>query len=106
MWSKLLPSFVHVTTEHLALDTASICIICNSSANCRCLDCGALVYYCVSCCKAEHHLRNIFHTPEWWDGYRYIAAPLNNTVIKLNHNCLSSYVDQLTVVGLNRMCIM
>lgn len=98
-WSKLLPSFVRVTTENFVLATALMCFICNGPATMRCLDCGPLVYYCESCCQMEHQLRNIYHTPEWWDGYRYIAAPL----IKLDHNCFSSYVDKLTVVGLNRM---
>ena len=46
-------------------------------------------------------MRNIYHTPEWWNGYHFIPAPLVTTV-DLDHECMSTYTDNITVVGLNR----
>ena len=104
-WTELIPVFVQATAEKMSLsdDATVVCLLCEEGNACiRCLDCGPNVVYCKSCCLKEHNgNRHMYHTPEWWNGFRFIPV-IENVVISPNHSCPTAYEETLTIVTLRR----
>lgn len=103
-WCNLVPLFLRIKSEQEALNSGTICCICKAeSADMRCLDCGYWICYCSNCCYQQHYNKNIYHTPERWDGYRFIMAPCSDIVLKLDHTCFTSFIEKMAIIDLNRM---
>ena len=47
------------------------CCIC---AECRCVQCGVAIYYCLKCFEESHSLANILHVAEVWDVSRLMLT--------------------------------
>ena len=50
------------------------CCICGEAAECRCVQCGATIYYCLKCFEESHLLANILHVAEVWDVSRLMLT--------------------------------
>ncbi len=94
--------FVDIAVDSLSMNDVD-CVACKQAEACmQCLDCGPTTHYCQGCCQSEHMNKNVYHTPEWSSGCRFVPAPLNNIIVDIDHLCLSTYRERLTVIALNR----
>ena len=70
-WERLRPDMMHIITEANAMPNDKICAVCQIDlANFRCLRCGPVAYYCISCLRVVLILIAtcfMFHVPEEWE---------------------------------------
>lgn len=66
-WENIRSRLLQAATECNAMPVDACCIICSSTAKYRCIHCGPLAYYCLSCLGHSHSKANVFHGPEVWD---------------------------------------
>ena len=66
-WNNIRFNILCAITESFALQIDTCCCMCGEAAKCRCVQCGATIYYCLKCCEECHSKANIFHAVEVWD---------------------------------------
>ena len=48
----------------------------------------------------EHDIdRHIYHTPEWWNGCRFIPVTVNRKAVLSDHSCPSTYEEKITIIA-------
>ena len=87
----------------MSLKDEAVCIMCQKERACmQCLDCGPNAVDCRMCCFKEHDVdRHIYHTPEWWNGCRFIPVTVNRKAVLSDHSCPSTYEEKITIIALN-----
>ena len=66
-WDDVRSSLLKAAVESSALPTSQCCIKCPNPATHRCIQCGALAYYCRTCFEEAHSVTNLFHVGEVWE---------------------------------------
>ena len=66
----LRSDLLRAVTESFAVPIGECCHMCSETAECRCVQCGPTIYYCLKCYEVSHSTANIFHTAEVWDVSR------------------------------------
>ena len=66
-WKSIRSDLLRAITESFAMPMEKKCCLCCESAACRCVQCGATIYYCMKCFEESHCSVSIYHTPEVWD---------------------------------------
>jgi len=69
-WQRVRSSLLHAVTQSFAMPLEECCRVCHEAAECRCIQCGPAVYYCLRCFETLHSVTNIFHTAEMWEVSR------------------------------------
>ena len=60
-WKSIRSDLLRAITESFAMPMEKKCCLCCESAACRCVQCGAAIYYCRKCFE-ESHVASVFTT--------------------------------------------
>lgn len=71
-WEEIRPKLIPAMISSVGFPSGIACVICKSSANVWCKDCGALAYLCEECARKLHTDVNIFHSPMLWKVRHFI----------------------------------
>ena len=81
-WLKLREAMLSTTFQNQGSLVGKKCVLCDSLANCCCLDCSPTMSLCESCAVSNHTNRNIFHNVEIFSVsnlfYHYSTADLHH----------------------------
>ena len=66
-WKNIRSELLRAITESFAMPVDQNCCMCCEAAACRCVQCGAAIYYCIKCFEGSHSTANVYHTPEVWN---------------------------------------
>ena len=73
-WEQLRDKFLSVATECSAMPLEQLCVLCQSTAEFRCQDCGSNAFYCEICFCSSHENMHFFHVAEKWEVSMYITC--------------------------------
>ena len=66
-WSNIRPTLLKVVVECCAMRCGQRCLLCDSEATYRCVQCAPWAHYCTTCFGKAHLKANIFHVGEIWE---------------------------------------
>ena len=89
-WKSIRSDLLRAITESFAMPMEKKCCLCCESAACRCVQCGATIYYCIKCFEERHCSVNIYHTAKVWDVSDFLQVPQGSNFLY----GLGSPVDQ------------
>ena len=98
-WKSSQAALISSHIAGMGMPPGQECTDCSNFAQYRCKDCSPNAFYCRDCCAQVHRYNNIYHYPEKWVNSRFVLAPLRNAVVRLTHNCETSYGQKITVVS-------
>ncbi|CAI8006841.1 hypothetical protein GBAR_LOCUS4927 [Geodia barretti] len=58
-WKNIRSELLRAITESFAMPLGKKCCMCSEAAACRCVQCGAAIYYCIKCFEGSHSTANI-----------------------------------------------
>ena len=73
-WSSIRDWLRDCVVEESYLPESTLCLICSSNANLRCLKCGPKSFYCSVCFKRNHSVAGLFHVPEVWEVGKHLCG--------------------------------
>ena len=65
-WAEVRKKMLISYIEESSMPEQSACVMCASTAELRCQQCGPFAFYCEECFLLHHKKVNIFHVAEKW----------------------------------------